>query len=194
LVQGRVLSGAVDMSKQPRSAAGDPMTLGDMRENRVRWLAASCWICHHQAVLSAERWPTTCLRHHPPELERAAGAREPDWSAPAVNISSSRRSRAAGACYRFRSAAPARTSRTVIPAFAHADACSRRSSRRLHATRPRRLRLSRGDQEKPCSPATGFEPSLVARGTTPSLFGRRPVANAGRTLPGHSCGHLNLSY
>jgi hypothetical protein len=35
----------------------EPMTLGNMRENGVRSLAVSCWICHHQAVLSAAPWP-----------------------------------------------------------------------------------------------------------------------------------------
>jgi hypothetical protein len=44
------------------------MTLGDMRENCVRWLAASCWICHHQAVLSADIWQTT-----------ACGITRPNW-------------------------------------------------------------------------------------------------------------------
>jgi hypothetical protein len=61
------------------------MTLGNMHENRVRSLAASFWICHHPAVLSADSWPTTCLRHIAAELERAARAREPNWSAMAVN-------------------------------------------------------------------------------------------------------------
>jgi hypothetical protein len=32
------------------------MTLGNMRELGVR-LYASCWICQHEAVLSADRWP-----------------------------------------------------------------------------------------------------------------------------------------
>jgi hypothetical protein len=32
------------------------MKLGDMRENGVRSLAMSCWICQHQAVLSADPW------------------------------------------------------------------------------------------------------------------------------------------
>jgi hypothetical protein len=31
-----------------------PMTLGNMRENDVRSLAIYCWICHHEAVLSAD--------------------------------------------------------------------------------------------------------------------------------------------
>jgi hypothetical protein len=35
--------------------AGDPMTLGNMRENGVRSLDVSCWQCHHRAVLSADR-------------------------------------------------------------------------------------------------------------------------------------------
>jgi hypothetical protein len=37
-------------------------------------------------------------------------------------------------------------------------------------------------------------PLLLRGGTKPSLFWRRPVANTGRTLPGHSCGHPNLSH
>jgi hypothetical protein len=45
------------MSTRPRSPAGDPMTLGNMRANGVRSLAVSCHLCHHQAVLSADRWP-----------------------------------------------------------------------------------------------------------------------------------------
>jgi hypothetical protein len=35
----------------------EPMTLGNMRELGVRSLAVYCWQCHHQAVLSANRWP-----------------------------------------------------------------------------------------------------------------------------------------
>jgi hypothetical protein len=35
----------------------EPMTLGNMRANGVRSLAVSCWNCHHQAVLTVERWP-----------------------------------------------------------------------------------------------------------------------------------------
>jgi hypothetical protein len=34
------------------------MTLGKMRANDVRSIAASYWECHHEAVLSADR-PTT---------------------------------------------------------------------------------------------------------------------------------------
>jgi hypothetical protein len=33
------------------------MTLGDMRELGVRSLFVSCWQCHHEAVLNADRWP-----------------------------------------------------------------------------------------------------------------------------------------
>jgi hypothetical protein len=33
------------------------MTLGNMRELGVRSLFVSCWNCHHQAVLCADRWP-----------------------------------------------------------------------------------------------------------------------------------------
>jgi hypothetical protein len=32
-------------------------TLGNTRELGVRSLDVSCWNCHHQAVLSADRWP-----------------------------------------------------------------------------------------------------------------------------------------
>jgi hypothetical protein len=32
------------------------MMLG-MREFGVRSLDVSCWLCHHQAVLNADRWP-----------------------------------------------------------------------------------------------------------------------------------------
>jgi hypothetical protein len=32
-------------------------TLGNMRKFGVRSLDVSCWLCHHQAVLSADRWP-----------------------------------------------------------------------------------------------------------------------------------------
>jgi hypothetical protein len=35
----------------------EPMTLGNMRELGVRSLDVSCGLCHHQAVLSADRWP-----------------------------------------------------------------------------------------------------------------------------------------
>jgi hypothetical protein len=33
------------------------MTLVNMRANGVRSIAVSCWQCHHDAVLSADRWP-----------------------------------------------------------------------------------------------------------------------------------------
>jgi hypothetical protein len=36
-------------------------------------------------------------------------------------------------------------------------------------------------------------PLLLRGGTTPSLLWIWPVANTGRTLPGHSCGNHNLS-
>jgi hypothetical protein len=28
----------------------EPMTLGNMRENGVRSLDVSCWLCHHRAI------------------------------------------------------------------------------------------------------------------------------------------------
>jgi hypothetical protein len=33
------------------------MTLGNMRAQGVRSLSVSCWLCHHDAVLAADRWP-----------------------------------------------------------------------------------------------------------------------------------------
>jgi hypothetical protein len=33
------------------------MTLGNMCANSVRSLAASCWLCHHGALLAVDRWP-----------------------------------------------------------------------------------------------------------------------------------------
>ncbi len=35
----------------------EPMTLGNMRENGVRSLDVSCWLCHHRAIMSADPWP-----------------------------------------------------------------------------------------------------------------------------------------
>lgn len=40
-----------------RNYAVTPMTLGNMRELGVRSLAVTCEICHHEAVLQADRWP-----------------------------------------------------------------------------------------------------------------------------------------
>ena len=73
------------------------MTLGNMRELGVRSLDVSCWNCHHQAVLSADRWPDDVnvptlglagvhrlrdrRRRCPAELEGAAAARDADRSA-----------------------------------------------------------------------------------------------------------------
>jgi hypothetical protein len=45
------------MRKRPRSTAGDPMTLGNMRANGVRSLDVSCWQCHHRTILRADPWP-----------------------------------------------------------------------------------------------------------------------------------------
>jgi hypothetical protein len=35
----------------------EPKTLANMRENGVRSLDVSCWLCHHQAIISAAPWP-----------------------------------------------------------------------------------------------------------------------------------------
>jgi hypothetical protein len=45
------------MGTRPRSQAGAPMTLGNMRANGVRSLDVCCWLCHHRAILSADPWP-----------------------------------------------------------------------------------------------------------------------------------------
>jgi hypothetical protein len=79
----------------------EPMTLGNMRELGVRSLNVSCWLCHHQAVLSAEPLAGRRrgadlrsshglhrLRHRwcgcPAELEGAAAAGEADRGAMAT--------------------------------------------------------------------------------------------------------------
>jgi hypothetical protein len=38
-----------------------PMTLGNMRSLGVRSLAVTCELCHHEAVLPADRWPDAAL-------------------------------------------------------------------------------------------------------------------------------------
>ena len=35
----------------------EPMTLGNMRQNGVRRLSVSCWICHHAAVIDVGDYP-----------------------------------------------------------------------------------------------------------------------------------------
>jgi hypothetical protein len=41
----------------PTRYKGPPMTLANMRAQGVRSLSVSCWLCHHGAVLIADRWP-----------------------------------------------------------------------------------------------------------------------------------------
>jgi hypothetical protein len=43
------------------SAPGPPMTLGNMCSLGVRSLAVICKLCHHEAVLPAERWGDAVL-------------------------------------------------------------------------------------------------------------------------------------
>jgi hypothetical protein len=43
------------------SPPGPPMTLGNMRELGVRSIAVTCELCHHQAVLPADRWSDAVL-------------------------------------------------------------------------------------------------------------------------------------
>jgi hypothetical protein len=40
----------------PTRYQGPPMTLANMRAQGVRSLSVSCWLCHHGAVLTADRW------------------------------------------------------------------------------------------------------------------------------------------
>jgi len=40
---------------------GPPITLGNMCELGVRSLAVTCGLCHHQAVLPADRWSDAVL-------------------------------------------------------------------------------------------------------------------------------------
>jgi hypothetical protein len=57
----------------------EPITLGNMRELGVRSLDVSCWNCHHQVVLSADRgrMMSRCRRS-----DRARSARSAALSAP----------------------------------------------------------------------------------------------------------------
>jgi hypothetical protein len=43
--------------RRPERYRGPPMTLANMRAQGVRSLSVSCWLCHHGAVLIADRWP-----------------------------------------------------------------------------------------------------------------------------------------
>ena len=49
------------MSHRKPSYAFTPMTLGNMRELGARSLAVTCELCHHEAVLQADRWPDEVL-------------------------------------------------------------------------------------------------------------------------------------
>jgi hypothetical protein len=48
---------AVGMATRRLRYEIEPMTLRNMRELGVRSLDVSCWNCHRQAVVSADRWP-----------------------------------------------------------------------------------------------------------------------------------------
>jgi hypothetical protein len=84
------------MTTRPRSQAGPPMTLGNMRANSMRSLDVCCWQCHHRAILSADpssdhvsvpsfgpRMVCTPVRNRrcrrPAELAGATGAAERRW-------------------------------------------------------------------------------------------------------------------
>jgi hypothetical protein len=69
----------------------EPMTLGNMRELGVRSLFVSCWNCHHQAVLSAHRWPDDVAV---PAFGRCARAAASSVLTPGRTGRSSRRERA----------------------------------------------------------------------------------------------------
>ena len=49
------------MNRRKPGHSFTPMTLGNMRELGVRSLAVTCEICHHEAVLPADRWPDEVL-------------------------------------------------------------------------------------------------------------------------------------
>jgi hypothetical protein len=49
-------AGRPDYPATMPSPASSPMTLGNVRELGVRSLAVTCELCHHQAVLPADRW------------------------------------------------------------------------------------------------------------------------------------------
>jgi hypothetical protein len=68
------------------SPPGPPMTLGNMRELGVRSLAVTCDLCHHRAVLPADRWSDASWSA-PSGLE---------WSAPAAGLSAPMRDRTGG--------------------------------------------------------------------------------------------------
>jgi hypothetical protein len=48
---------ALELMTLTPPAPSVPITLGNMRENGVRSLAVSSWLCHHGAVLAVDRWP-----------------------------------------------------------------------------------------------------------------------------------------
>jgi hypothetical protein len=54
------------MGTRPRSPAGDPMTLGNMRANGVRSLDVSCWQCHpvaHPAPVAGDALTVLSFDH-----------------------------------------------------------------------------------------------------------------------------------
>jgi hypothetical protein len=63
------------MSTRPRSQAGDPMTLGNMRADGVRSLDVSCWQFHHRTILSADPWSdhVRCGSSRRPLFKHSAG-------------------------------------------------------------------------------------------------------------------------
>jgi hypothetical protein len=72
------------MARSCTDAPIEPTDLADMRENGMRSLAVSCWNCHHEAVLSAERWPDDVPvpsfgPRVPPAAELSAADARPNW-------------------------------------------------------------------------------------------------------------------
>ena len=57
MASGEPRRAAVMMARSRSNDPIEPMTLGNMRANGVRSLAISGRICHHQAMLSVDRWP-----------------------------------------------------------------------------------------------------------------------------------------
>ncbi|MGA7455130.1 MAG: hypothetical protein WBW73_29100 [Rhodoplanes sp.] len=54
---GRVILRSMARARYPIT----PMTLGNMRSLGVRSLAVTCELCHHEAVLPADRWSDAVL-------------------------------------------------------------------------------------------------------------------------------------
>ena len=57
----KLMASAHGVSRRKPGRAFTPMTLGNMRELGVRSLVVTCEICHHEALLPADRWHDAVL-------------------------------------------------------------------------------------------------------------------------------------